>query len=355
MILRTKIYVLLAAAAFLAPAASAQVIDMKGSFLRQEQKRDSVLIGDQLDYGVKLESIVEGTSFRFEDFSKGFMDSVEVVSPEWQGDTLKTWKEGGKKLFNAEFYVKITSFEEGSYLLRPLSLLRRLPGDSRVDTLVFDPQSLQVKTFQIDTAAYKPHDIKGQIRYPLTFKELLPYMGSLLILAFIAAALIRYLRKRRGIKVGGFSEEPAHITALRKLDHWRGSKYWAPDKQKQFYSGVTDTLREYMAARYGIDAMESTTAEIFADLKDKDIPRELFDQTKKLFETSDFVKFAKMTVSDEDNAKVLPTAVKFVTDTYQTEVDAEAGTQGPREEGAEHSEAEKPEEDNSRFMPHDNV
>ncbi|MBR0361054.1 MAG: hypothetical protein IIX35_01595, partial [Paraprevotella sp.] len=38
---------------------------------------------------------------------------------------------------------------------------------------------------------------------------------------------------------------------------------WVPEKQKAFYSGITDALREYIAARYGISAMEMTTAEIF--------------------------------------------------------------------------------------------
>ena len=35
-------------------------------------------------------------------------------------------------------------------------------------------------------------------------------------------------------------KEPAHITALRKMDKFRSNKYWVPEKQKQFYSGVTD-------------------------------------------------------------------------------------------------------------------
>jgi hypothetical protein len=33
------------------------------------------------------------------------------------------------------------------------------------------------------------------------------------------------------------------------------------------------------------------------------------------------VKFAKFVASDEDNAKALPLAVKFVTQTYQTDIE----------------------------------
>lgn len=98
---------------------------------------------------------------------------------------------------------------------------------------------------------------------------------------------------------------------------------WAPEKQKAFYSGVTDALREYIAERYGVGAMEMTTAELFKDLKDTDVPQELADELRELFERADFVKFAKFTASDEDNAAVLPVAVKFVTSTYQTDVEEE--------------------------------
>ena len=92
-----------------------------------------------------------------------------------------------------------------------------------------------------------------------------------------------------------------------------------------FYSGITDTLREYMAARYGIGAMEMTTAEIFDQMKSVDLPKELYDDAKELFDRADFVKFAKYVASDEDNAAALPVAVRFVTETYQTEVEEEAG------------------------------
>ena len=47
------------------------------------------------------------------------------------------------------------------------------------------------------------------------------------------------------------------------------------------------------------------------------------EDMKELFERADFVKFAKFTASDDDNAKVLPIAVRFVTSTYQTELEQE--------------------------------
>ena len=96
---------------------------------------------------------------------------------------------------------------------------------------------------------------------------------------------------------------------------------WAPEKQKVFYSGITDALREYIDARYHIGAMEMTTAEIMNDLKKTDLDEDLQAGLKELFERADYVKFAKFTASDDENAAALPLAVKFVTSTYQSEVE----------------------------------
>ena len=71
--------------------------------------------------------------------------------------------------------------------------------------------------------------------------------------------------------------------------------------------------------------MEMTTSEIFEQMKKTDAPEELLREMRELFERADFVKFAKYVASDEDNAAALPVAVRFVTETYQTEVEEEAG------------------------------
>ena len=141
--------------------------------------------------------------------------------------------------------------------------------------------------------------------------------------AMILAALILWLGYRQKKSLEAEKAEPAHIKALRKLDKYRGNQFWKPEQQKAFYSGVTDTLREYIAARYGVGALEMTTAEIFDGLKGGDIPEDLYQEMKELFERADFVKFAKFTATDEENAKVLPQAVRFVTSTYQAELDEE--------------------------------
>ncbi len=301
-----------------------RVIPVEGAFLQQLQERDSVLIADQLLYGFELKGVMEGTMFGLPGLPEKQNDTLMILTP-WTIDTVKVskTKKGEPKLLDIRGSIKIAPFEEGIYDLPQISLQRMTP-DGVTDTLLFDPMRLEVKTMPVDTATFTPHDIKGQIRYPVTLKEVLPWFGLALLvglLVWLAVTLIMEYRRKSDPAYA--HKDPAHIVALRKLDKFRGSKMWAPEQQKTFYSGVTDVVREYMASRYEFGAMEMTTAEIFEEMKSKEAPAELLAEVKELFERADFVKFAKYTASDEDNAKALPTAVKFVTETYQAEIEAE--------------------------------
>lgn len=252
------------------------------------------------------------------------MTNIRIVG-QWQMDTVKASKakKGQPRLLDLKAGLTITSFDEGIYYLPPLAV-QRLSKDGVLDTLVFEPQKLEIKTMPVDTATFKPHDIKEPIRYPVTFAEVAPWVaGGLALAGLIALIVWLVIRYRRKHNPEYIKKDPAHIIALRKLDKYRGNALWAPEKQKTFYSGITDTLREYIADRYGIGAMEMTTAEIFNDMKNTDAPADLLEELKELFERADFVKFAKFTASDEDNAKALPSAVRFVTSTYQTELEDE--------------------------------
>lgn len=329
------IYILLLLFSASLSAHAGQVDTVKGAFLEQLQKRDSVLIADQLRYGFELHGLEDGTQLLLPEIPQEQGYGLMYLSP-WTLDTLKVTKQkkGGPSLLDIRGSVVVTSFEEGVCEL-PRIVLGRMSGGV-TDTLVFESMSLDVKTIPVDTATFQPHDIKGQIRYPVTFAEVLPWvLGGLGVVALIALC-VYLIRRRRNAASEERHKDPAHIVALRKLDQYRGNAMWAPEKQKQFYSGVTDTLREYMASRYGISAMEMTTAEIFAGMKSSDVPSELLDVVKELFERADFVKFAKYVASEEDNASVLPVAVRFVTETYQAELEEEEAAAATNEtEGGE--------------------
>lgn len=289
------------------------------TFLEPLQKRDSVLIADQFRYGIVLENVPEGTPLALPEM-KPEKDSPLEVLGEWQLDSTRISK---KKEVPARYNIKasliLTAFDGGIYELPDIPVL--MDGD----TLVFHApeEPLEVKELPIDMETFQAHDIKPQVKFPYTFKEIFPWV--LAALGFIGLVLILYrlIQNRRKRAREEEKAEPAHIKALRKLDKYRSDKFWKPENQKTFYSGVTDALREYIVSRFGVAAMEMTTAEIFDGLRGSDIPEDLYAQMKDLFERADFVKFAKFTATDEENATVLPRAVNFVTATYQAQLEEE--------------------------------
>lgn len=306
-------------------------------FLEQLQKRDSILIADQLLYGVTLGRVEAGTQYAFPQLGDSTARGIMFLQP-WKADTLKVYK--AKKNTPLSYDIKVstvlTTFDEGEYQLGELPVAR-LSADGVVDTLLFDSVRFKVMTMPVDTTSFQPHDIKDIIRYPLTAAEVLPWVGLFYLVALLVIAIVCLVKMRRKkLTEGPEHRDPAHIVALRKLDGYRGDKLWAPEKQKQFYSGVTDVLREYIASRYEIGAMEMTTNEIFREMKPKfaDEPadrKELLKEIENLFETADYVKFAKHTASEQENAAVLPLAVRFVTQTYQDDLAAQ--TEENKKEG----------------------
>ena len=209
-----KKFLYIIAFAAIALLARSEVIPRDGSFLRQLQKRDSVLIADQLRYGFLLEGVEPGTQIALPDLSKGLMDSVEVVS-SWQADTIRRSRKGGP--CDIEVSAVITAFDEGDFLLPPIVVARRLP-DGTLDTLAFNPKLLSVRTMPVDTATFVPHDLKGQIRYPLTFKEILPYILAIWLLALVVITIVCLVMMHKRKEAGVVFHEPAYIIALRKLD-----------------------------------------------------------------------------------------------------------------------------------------
>lgn len=93
--------------------------------------------------------------------------------------------------------------------------------------------------------------------------------------------------------------------------------------QKEYYTRLTDILREYLDRRFGINAMEMTSTQIRHALnnsRDEIMSKQLVEQ---VLEISDFVKFAKAQPLGDDNVKAFEAARRFVEDTKPVEINPE--------------------------------
>ena len=310
-------------------------VNMKGEFVRQVQPRDSILIGDQIEYGFRMEGLEDGTVLGYLPFAETSLD----VTHDWKPEIVsrRSQGEGKPDLLDIEASIGLAVFDEGLKKLPPIIIGRVFPS-GHIDTVFFDPVMIEVKTMPIDTATFSRHPMKPLVETPFNWDEfvytvrelwtafvaLLPWfiLAKWVIVLIVAGFCIWLISERKGASGKAVVREPAHIVALRKLDTYRSNALWVPEKQKDFYTGVTDALREYISGRYGISAMEMTSGELFSEMKNmEDISPDQIAGITDLFETADFVKFAKFVASDEDNASAVPKAVRFVTETYQTELE----------------------------------
>lgn len=304
-------------------------------FLEALQPRDSVLIGDQLVYGFNLVSVPDGTEVIVQDWTE---ETVPGVMPlgGWRIDTLAVHRQDRKMppARDLRGSILLTSFDEGLYELPAVEVLLR-HSDGVTDRREFEGRFLDVTAMPVDTASFEVHEIKDQIRYPVTFREVFPWVAASVMLATLIAGLIVLivvLVHRRRRKTEG-PKEPAHITALRRLDALRGPDNWTPQHQKATYSALTEALREYIADRYEFPAMEMTSREIMDGLSSCEMLPELYAGLERLFSTADYVKFAKHTAPEEENVAAVPLAVRFVTETYRRELDADAAGGADDENG----------------------
>lgn len=304
-------------------SAAAQDDETTISQLVSRLDRDSILIGDQVKWSVEL-NLKQGEAFEFEKPSEPVAEGVETISA-FRVDTLRN-KRGH---LDVEGSMVLTSFDSGSFFLPPLAVNVTREDGTR-ETLLYQGPTLEVKTIPVDTATFEMYDIKGQIKYPLTFGEMWPWLLGAILLGvgiFFLVRFIKYRRENRDIFGRPVVVDPPHIVALRSLEKIRGKKLWQNNKQKEFYSEVTDAIRQYLDGQYNVAAMEMTTSEIFEGLKESDIEPALLEKLRDLFDTADYVKFAKHNASEAENEEVIPLAVRFVNTTYAKMIEKESETQ----------------------------
>lgn len=297
---------------------------------KSQLSKDSILVGEQVVWSTQME-LPQDQELMFAPYAsvvEAEKAPVDVIH-DIVLDTLAI-RNGTKEL---EVKLLLTSFDSGYYKL-PFMVALTPQGD----TIYLDSPFLDVTNTPVDTANFVMHPIKGQMRYPVTFREVLPWAVLAIALAVLGYLLYRYIRHRReqGSLFGKpVVQDPPHIVALRELDRIRGEQLWQNGEEKLFYTGVTDALREYIEARYEVSAKEKTTSEIMADLSDKKIEPRYYKELDELFKTADLVKFAKYVPGNEENEEVIPMAVRFVNAAFEQQLQEAAQKEAAQKEAAQ--------------------
>jgi hypothetical protein len=272
--------------------------------LQIEPEQDTILIGDQVTLKVSVvapsDEVIVFPDFR-EELSKG----IELIDTK-DVDTVKL-KDGNKKRWERKYLI--TSFDEGSYHLKGFPVLKITP--SGVDTLYSDNELiLTVKTIELEEN-FQPYDIKTIKTYPSRWWLLtgIITIAALLIVALAVFLIKKYRKVSKAVKL----KINPYAWATYELEKLKKSNL-ATAQTKEYYSKLTDIVREYIELQTNVSAMEKTSDEILSLLPDTAFnSEELLQNIRDLFSVADLVKFAKYPASIFECETSWDEAYKFVT------------------------------------------
>ena len=242
------------------------------------------------------------------------VDGIEILdSKEFKEDI-----NGGSRSRYVQEYL-ITSFDSTRYEIAPFKVV------VNSDTFMSNRLILDVYSVEIDTANLSNIAGPGNvIEVELTWEEVRDsvYLATILlfVVALFAWVVIRLINNKPIIRIVKIKPKlPSHIVAMNRIDEIKGDvSLRVQGNEKEYYTQLTDVLREYMYRRFGFNAAEMTTSEIVDELlkiKDKESIKEL----KEILEVADLVKFAKLHPTVHENERNMLNAIEFVNATKNIE------------------------------------
>lgn len=277
----------------------------------------AIMIGDQINMELGIK-VPDNFVVDWPHYSDTITSHIEIIKRQ----KIDTLKQDGNLILSKLF--TITSFDSGYFEIPPVHFIFHPKGDTATRyTANTNTLFLMVNTPAVDTSkTFKP--IIGPAKEPVTLAEILPWVALGLAVAVIVAFLIWYILKRKKNQPL-FAHKPKrvlppHILAINNLEELRLAKIWQQGKVKEYYTRLTDVMREYFEGRFGFYAMEMTSDEIVDSLKDKNINDEVMNKLKDVLLVSDLVKFAKAQPTPLENDLSLNHCIDFVNETKPSTV-----------------------------------
>jgi uncharacterized protein YjiS (DUF1127 family) len=153
-----------------------------------------------------------------------------------------------------------------------------------------DPVDLSLNYLSVGSAGMRP--LKEQWSMPPNWLLWITLGVAALVLAAAVVWWIRRRRARRAVDEVPEVRLPPDFVALTELERIEAMGLPARGEFKQFYTLVTDTVRRYVEARFGVMALDRTTGELLGDLAHRRLD---VDGLAALLNEADLVKFAKYT------------------------------------------------------------
>lgn len=236
---------------------------------------------------------------------------VEIVGRS-KSDTVEL----GNNRIQINRILVLQSFDSGLYVLPPLQYV---VGN---DTFKSAELSLKVIPVNVDSLS-NIHDYKSVENVPFHIIDFLPdfivdywWVYVIFVILIAAALIVYYWLKKKPVKVAlKIPKISPYDEAMQRLEELKNRKLWQSGQEKEYYTILTDILRNYIDRRFGINAMEMTSSQIIATLRKNKETKAVNEQLNQILEMADFVKFAKMRPLPDDNEASMQRALNFVDET----------------------------------------
>ena len=254
-------------------------------------------------------------------FAKPVVLSIQVIAPKHQAVKFPNFKNpqiapnlvishanidtaGQQKFTKLTLNLTIIPFDDTTFQIPSFPIII---GNSiyKTDSLTLTVLPIEKDSTQlakIDTnQLIKIFDVTKPLNAPLTLKELWLrfryWLLGLLILILLALAgyyIYKRLKQAKQNKQEPEQQLEPHELALKRLEQLRERKLYQQGKYKEFYSELSEILRQYVEQRYHINALELTTSELEMLLKNAQLfDQELYQGYIRVLKNADLVKFAK--------------------------------------------------------------
>ena len=200
--------------------------------------------------------------------------------------------------------LMLQSFDSGVYRLNPVKYV------ASGETIASNRLVLKVLPVPVDTLQtihdYLPDFI---VDYGL-------WILAVIVVLALATWGVWYFTRKKNVEEGPkinpvspYDEAVGNLTTLRE------EKLCEQGREKEYYTRLTDILRNYLQRRFGINAMEMTSTQILHSLEHNEETRLPRRYMHRVLEIADFVKFAKVRPLPDDNVQAFNSAMQFVEDT----------------------------------------
>lgn len=269
--------------------------------------RQQAYIGDRLKYTLTLTTD-----------SSVVVDSIPVGEMLGEFDVKQSTSSlspDGRGMLTHHIEFILAAYKTGQLWIPQLTLQFIANDGSRFEATTDSLSVMILSLASGDSLA----DIKG-LKPPVYFGGRFPWI-YVAIAAVVLAAIIVWLRKRRrkapeeAVEVKPVDRRPPWTIAEEELKKLRESGLLEDEEYKLFYLRLTEILRAYLEPRYGIDALDRTTAELRDELKAINLDKVEFDLLFELFSSADLVKFAKFLPTVKESEADFQKGWRFVHDT----------------------------------------